>query len=107
MFADLYRFVPVSSGMHFSYDNRSMNLAEFQACWLPQLQGCLAKLAKDIELGAIDCQFKPYVTAGCICTRAVLLWCGLGCCSKTVLVIEATAKPAFQNQKFDALLQGH
>ena len=33
-----------------------------------------------VELDAVGCQFKPYLTTGCMCTVAPL-WCGLECCS--------------------------
>ena len=37
-------------------------------------------------------QFKPYLTAVCLCMLAAPLWCGLGCCSWTVMVIKSSEK---------------
>ena len=48
--------------------------------WL-MIKGCLANLAKDVELDAVGRQFEPYLTAGC--TTAAPLWCGLGCLLKS------------------------
>ena len=59
-------------------------------------KGCLAKLAKDIELDAVGRQsrFEPYLSVGCqcVCTMAATLCCGLGCCFRvrTVVVIKAS-----------------
>ena len=36
---------------------------------------------EDIELDAVGSQFKPYLTAGCVCMLVVPLWCDLGSCS--------------------------
>ena len=44
---------------------------------------------KDIELDAVGCEFEPYFTGGCVFTAAPL-WCGLGCCCRTVWVNKAT-----------------
>ena len=56
-------------------------------------------VGKDKELDAVGCQFKTYLTSGCVCMLVMplsrALWCDLGCCSQTVLVITATANPAF------------
>ena len=37
-------------------------------------------------------KFEPKLTAGCVCMLVDLLWCDLGCCFRTVVVIKATAK---------------
>ena len=38
-------------------------------------------------------QFEPYLTAVCGCMLAAPLWCGLGRCSRTDVVINTTANP--------------
>ena len=42
-------------------------------------------VGKDIELDAVGRQFKPYLTAGCVCMLVAPLWCDLRCCSRTVV----------------------
>ena len=59
------------------------------------LQGCLVLVGKDIELNAVGRQFWPYLTAGCVCTLEAHLWCDLGCCPRTVVVMKAAANPCF------------
>ena len=38
---------------------------------------------------AVGRQIAPYLTTGCAGTMAAPLWCGLGCCFRTVVVIKA------------------
>ena len=52
--------------------------------------GCHSEVGNDIELDAVGRQFQPYLTAGGVCTAGPL-WCGLGCCSRTVVVDNAPA----------------
>ena len=70
--------------------------AGFEMLFPVLMKGCLAKLAKDLELDAVtvSCQFKPYLAAGCVCTVVVLgtlvpLWCELRCCSQIFLFFKA------------------
>ena len=44
------------------------------------LRGCLILVGKDIELDAVGCQFKPYLTAGCV----AWWWCPCGVTWHTV-----------------------
>ena len=51
-----------------------------------------------MELDAVGCQFKPYITARCICMLVAPLWCDLGhirlgCCSGTVMVLKLQRTP--------------
>ena len=50
-------------------------------------------VGKDILLDAVGRQFEPYLTARCVCMLEAPLWCDLGCCSRTVVVIKAAANP--------------
>ena len=45
------------------------------------------QLAQDIKLVACDRQLKSYLTTCCVCTLALPLWCGLGCCCQTVVPV--------------------
>ena len=45
------------------------------------------EVGEDIELDAVDRHFEPYHAAGCICMLEAPLWCDLGRCSQTVMVI--------------------
>ena len=45
-------------------------------------------------------QFESYLTAGCVCMLVAPLWCELGCCSRTVMVVKAAANPGLRD-KFD------
>ena len=49
--------------------------------------GCQCLVCKEVELDAIGRQFELYLSASCVCT-AESLWCGPGCCSRTVVVNE-------------------
>ena len=49
------------------------------------LKSCVPRFQM-IVLDAVSRQFKPCLTTGCVCTAAPL-WCGLGCCFLTVVVI--------------------
>ena len=56
-------------------------------CSTIRVQGCLVLVGQDIEVDAVGRQFEPY-TAG-------PLWCDLGCCSQTVLVLKLRRRSAF------------
>ena len=43
-----------------------------------------------MELDAAGRYFEAFRAAGCVCTMAALLWCGLGCCSRTVVELRRT-----------------
>ena len=45
-----------------------------------------------LELDAVGRHFKTYVIKGCVWMLVAPLWCGLGCCSRTAVVIKAAAK---------------
>ena len=49
------------------------------------------------------CKIEPYLTAYCVCS-AVPLQCGLGFCSRTVVVFKATAIKQLYN---DIILSYH
>ena len=52
-------------------------------------RGCLVLVGKDIELDAVSRHVEPYLTAGCVCMLVAPLWCDLGCCYRTVVVMKA------------------
>ena len=54
-------------------------------------------VGKDIELDAVDRQFEQYLTAGSVCILP--LRCDLGCCSITVVVINAAAKSRLSRRR--------
>ena len=46
----------------------------------------------EAEVDAVGRQFEHQLTAGCVCMLVAPLSCGLGCCSRTVVVFKAAAK---------------
>ena len=65
-------------------------------------EGCLGKLAKEMELDAFCCHFEPYLTSCCIC-MAASLWYGLRCCFWAVVVIKISC----EQMSFLSLFQLH
>ena len=53
--------------------------------------GTSALVGKGMELYAVGLQFEPRLTAGCVCTAAAPLLCGLGCRSQTAEIEKAAA----------------
>ena len=63
--------------------------------------GLSSLVGLDIKLDAVGRQFEPYLDAGCVCMLLAPLWCDLGCCSRTVVVIKAAANPRLCKFKFN------
>ena len=49
---------------------------------------------KDMDMDAVGRQFEPNLTAGCVFMLVApsSLWCDLGCCPQTVVVIKFTVR---------------
>ena len=52
------------------------------------LSGISSLFGKDIELDAIGCLFKPYLTSKCVCMLVTPFQCDLGFCSQIVVVLK-------------------
>ena len=67
---------------------------------LDQKTRSIVVVGEDIVLDSLSVgrRFEPNltVTAGCVCMLVPPLWCDLGCCARTVVVIKSAAKPRLQ-----------